>query len=85
MGLMAIEAILHGGRVLINERTSVLGVTTKAEFLIGNLLYQVGRSSPVRVVATRAVHFSFAQGMMRKFVLRTNLLFMTGNARIRYG
>jgi hypothetical protein len=42
MGLMAIEAILHGGRVLINERTSVLGVTTKAEFLIGNLLYQFG-------------------------------------------
>ena len=85
MGLMAIEAILHDGRVLKNERTSVLGVTIKAEFFIGKPLYQLGRSSPVRVVATRAVHFSLARGMMRKFVLRADLLFMTGSARILYG
>ena len=39
----------------------------------------------MRVVATRAVHFSLARGMMRKFVLRANLLFMTGIARILYG
>ena len=35
VGLMAIEAILHDGRVLKNERTSVLGVTIKAKFSIG--------------------------------------------------
>lgn len=85
VGLMAIEAILHDGRVLKNERTSVLGVTVEAKFSGGNSLYELGRSSPVRVVATRAVHFSLAHGMMRKFVLGANLLFMTGNARIRYG
>ena len=85
VGLMAIEAILHDGRVLKNERTSVLGVTVEAKFSGGNSLYELGRSSPVRVVATRAVHFSLAHGMMRKFVLRANLLFMTGCARIRYG
>ena len=85
VGKMAIEAILHDRRVLKNERTSVLGVTIKAEFFIGKLLYQLGRSSPVRVVATRAVHFSFAQGMMRKPLLRADLLFMTGTARILYG
>ena len=85
VGLMAIEAILHDGRVLKNERTSVLGMTVEAKFSSGNSLYELGRSSPVRVVATRAVHFSLAHGMMRKFVLRTNLLFMTGIARIRYG
>ena len=82
---MAIEAILHDGRVLKNERTSVLGVTIEAKFFGGNSLYELGRRSPVRVVATRAVHFSLAHGMMRKFVLRANLLFMTGVARIRYG
>ena len=82
---MAIEAILHDGRVLKNERTSVLGVTVEAKFSGGNSLYELGRSSPVRVVATRAVHFPLAHGMMRKFVLRTNLLFMTGIARILYG
>jgi len=85
VGLMAIEAILYDGRVLKNERTSVLGVAIKAEFFIGKPLYQLGRSSPVRVVATRAVHFSFAQGMMRKLQLRADLLFMTGKARIPYG
>ena len=85
VGLMAIEAILHDGRVLINERTSVLGVTIEAKFSSGNSLYELGRSSPVRVVATRTVHFSLAHGMMRKLVLGANLLFMTGNARIRYG
>jgi hypothetical protein len=85
VGLMAIEAILHDGRVLKKERTSVLGVTIEAKFSSGNSLYELGRSSPVRVVATRAVHFSLTHGMMRKFVLRANLLFMTGSARIRYG
>ena len=85
VGKMAIEAILHDGRVLINERTSVLGVTIKAEFFIGKPLYQLVRTSPVRVVATRAVHFSFAQGVMRKPHLRADLLFMTGKARILYG
>ena len=85
VGLMAIEAILHDGRVLKKERTSVLGVTVEAKFSGGNSLYELGRSSPVRVVATRAVHFSLARGMMRKFVLRANLLFMTGSARIPYG
>ena len=83
--LMAIEAILHDGRVLKEERTSVLGVTFEAKFFGGNSLYELGRSSPVRVVATRSVHLSLAQGMMRKFVLGANLLFMTGSARIRYG
>ena len=85
VGLMAIEAILHDGRVLKNERTSVLGVTIEAKFSSGNSLYELGRSSPVRVVATGAVHFSLARGMMRKFVLGANLLFMTGSARILYG
>jgi hypothetical protein len=85
VGLMAIEAILHDGRVLKNERTPVLSVTIEAKFFSGNSLYKKGRSSPVRVVATRAVHFSLAHGMMRKFVLGANLLFMTGSARIRYG
>ncbi len=85
MGLMAIEAILHDGRVLKKERTAVLGVTVEAKFSGGNSLYELGRSSPVRVVATRAVHFSLTYGMMRKFVLRANLLFMTGNAGILYG
>ena len=85
VGLMAIEAILHDGRVLKNEGTSVLGVTIEAKFSGGNSLYELGRSSPVRVVATGAVHFSLARGMMRKFVLRANLLFMTGSARILYG
>ncbi len=85
VGLMAIEAILQDGRVLKNERTSVLGVTIEAKFSGGNSLYQLGRNSPVRVVATRAVHFSLAHGMMRKFVLGANLLFMTGIARLLYG
>ena len=85
VGLMAIEAILHDGRVLKNERTSVLGVTIEAKFFGGNSLDELGRSSPVRVVATRAVHFSLACGMMRKFVLGANLLFMTGIAGILYG
>jgi len=82
---MAIEAILHDGRVLKNEGTAVLGVTLKAKFSSGNLSYELGRNSPVRVVATGAVHFSLAQGMMRKFVLGANLLFMTGIARILHG
>ena len=85
VGLMAIEAILHDGRVLKKERTSVLGVTVEAKFSGGNSLYELGRSSPVRVVATGAVNFSLTHGMMRKFVLRANLFFMTGSARIRYG
>jgi hypothetical protein len=85
VGLMAIEAILHDGRVLKNERTSVLSVTIEAKFSDGNSLYEKGRSSPVRVVATRAVHFPLTHGMMRKFVLGAHLLFMTGKARIRYG
>jgi hypothetical protein len=85
VGLMAIEAILHHGRVLKNEGTPVLGVTIEAKFSSGNSLYELGGSSPVRVVATRAVHFSLAHGMMRKFVLRAHFRFMTGNARIRYG
>ena len=85
MGLMAIEAILQDGRVLKNERTTVLGVTIEAKFSGANSLYKLGRSSPVRVVATRAVHLSLARGMMRKFVFGANLLFMTGIACIRYG
>jgi len=85
VGLMAIEAILHDGRVLKNEGTPVLGVTIEAKFSGGNSLDELGRSSPVRVVATRAVHFSLTRGMMRKFVLRAHLLFMTGIARIGYG
>jgi hypothetical protein len=85
VGLMAIEAILHDGRVLKNKRTSILGVAVEAKFSGGNSLYELGRSSPVRVVAAGAVHFRLAQGMMRKFVLGANLLFMTGIARIRYG
>ena len=85
VGLVAIEAILHDGRVLKNEGTSVLGVTIEAKFPGGNSLDELGRSSPVRVVAAGAVHFSLAQGMMRKFVLGANLLFMTGSARIRHG
>jgi hypothetical protein len=39
---MAIEAILHDGRVLKNERTSVLGVTVEAKFSGGNSLYELG-------------------------------------------
>jgi len=85
VGLMAIEAILHDGRVLKNERTPVLGVTIKAKFPGGNSLDELGRSSPVGVVATGAVHLAFPHGMMRKFVLSPNLLFMAGIARIRYG
>ena len=82
---MAIEAILHDGRMLKNERTPVLGVTVEAKFSGGNSLDELGRSSPVRVMATRAVHFALAHGMMRKFVLGANLRFMTGGARILYG
>jgi hypothetical protein len=85
VGLMAIEAILHDGRVLKNERTPVLGVTIKAKFFIGKPPDELERSSPVRVVATRAVHFCLAQGMMRKLHLRAGLLFMTGSAGILYG
>ena len=85
VGLMAIKAILHDGRVLKNVRTPVLGVTIEAKFFIGTSLDELGRSSPVRVVATGAIHFSLAHGMMRKFVLGANLLFMTGIARIRDG
>ena len=85
VGLMAIEAILHDGRVLKKERTPVLGVTVEAKFFGVNSLDELGRGSPMRVVATHAVHFSLAHGMMRKFVLGANLLFMTGNARILHG
>jgi hypothetical protein len=85
MGLMAIEAILHDGRVLKHERTPVLGVTIKTKFFIGKPLDELGRSSPVRVVATGAVHFCLAQGMMRKLHLGADLLFMTGSAGILYG
>ena len=85
VGLVAIEAILHDGRVLKKERTPVLGVTIKAQFLVANSLYELRRRSAVRVVATRAAHFSLALGMMRKFPLRGNLLFMTGFAGILDG
>ena len=85
VGLMAIEAILQDGRVLKKERTPVLGVAIKAKFSNVNRVYELGRRSPVRVVATRAIHFPLAQGVMRKFPLRLNLLFMTGIARIIYG
>jgi hypothetical protein len=85
VGLMAIEAILQDGWVLKKERTPVLGVTIKAKFSNVNSIYELGRRCPVRVVATRAVHFSFAQGMMRKFPLRGNLLLMTCFAGILYG
>jgi hypothetical protein len=85
VGLMTIEAIFHDGRMLPNEWTPILGVTIEAKFFIGKSLYELGRSSPVRVVATRAVHFPLAQGMVRKFVLRTHLRFMTGSARFIYG
>jgi hypothetical protein len=85
VGLMAIEAILHDGRVLKKERTPVLGVTIEAKFPGGNSLDELGRRRPVGVMATGAVHFSLAHGMMRKFVLGANLLFMTGIAGIRYG
>ena len=46
VGLMAIEAILHDGRMLKNERTPVTGVTIEAKFFIANSLYELGRSSP---------------------------------------
>ncbi len=85
MGLMAIEAILQDGRVLKEERTPVLGVAIKAKFPDVNGVYELGRGSAVRVVATGATHFPLAQGVMRKFPLRRNLLFMTGLAGIRYG
>ncbi len=85
MGLMAIKAILHNRRVLKNEGTAVLGVTTEAKFPGGNGLYELGRSSSVGVVATGAVHFALAHGVMRKSILGANLLFMTSIARILYG
>ena len=85
VGLMAIEAILQDGRVLEQERPPVLGVTIKAQFFVANSLYELRRRSAVRVVATRAAHFSLALGMMRNIVLRANLRFMTGNAGILYG
>jgi hypothetical protein len=85
VGLMAIEAILHDGRVLINERTPVLGVTLKAKFSRGSSIDELGRRRPVRVVATRAAHFALALGMVRNIVLGANLRFMTGIARILYG
>ena len=85
VGLMAIEAILHDGRVLKKERAPVLGVATKAQFLVGKPPDEMVRGSPVRVVATGAVHFPLAQGMMRKLHLGAHLLFMTGSARILYG
>ena len=85
VGLMAIEAILQDGRMLKKERPPVLGVTIKAKFSDVNSLYELGRGSAVRVVATGAVHFALAQGMMRKFPLRGNLLFMTGFTGIRNG
>ena len=85
VGLMAIEAILHDGRVLKNERTSELGVTIKTKFFIGKPLDEMVRGSPVRVVATGTVHFCLAQGMMRKLHLGADLLFMTGSAGILYG
>ena len=82
VGLMAIKAILHDRRVLKNERTPVLGVTIKAQFLVANSLYELRRRSAVRVVAARAAHFPLALGMMRELPLRGNLLFMTGFAGI---
>lgn len=77
VGLMAIEAILHDGRVLKNVWPPVLGVTIEAKFSRGNSFYELGRRRPVRVVATRTAHLSLAHGMMRKLPLRANLLFMT--------
>jgi len=85
VGLMAIEAILHDGRVLKKDRAPVLGVAIKAQFLVGKPPDEMVRGSPVRVVATGAVHFSLAQGMMRKLHLGAHLLFMTGSAGILYG
>jgi hypothetical protein len=82
---MAIEAILHDGRVLKNERTPVLGVTIETKFFVGKPPDEMVRGSPMRVVATGAVHFCLAQGMMRKLHLRAGLLFMTGSAGILYG
>ena len=82
VGLMAIEAILHDGRVLKNVRPPVLGVTIEAKFSGVNSFYELGRCSPVRVVATPAVHFSLSLGMVGKFPLRGNLRFMTWIARI---
>jgi len=85
VGLMAVEAILHDGRVLKNEGAPVLGVATKAQFPIAKPPDEMVRGSPVRVVATGAVHFPLAHGMMRKPHLGADLLFMTGGARIRHG
>jgi len=85
VGLMAIEAILHDGRVLKNEGTAVLGMTLEAKFSIGKPLYELVRSSAVGVVATGAVHFSLAGGMMRKPQFGADLRFMTGSARLLYG
>lgn len=84
VGQMTIEAILHDGRVLKKERTPILGVTFKAKFSIGKLPDELGRSGPMRVVATGAVHLLFALGMMRKPQLGADLVFMTGKARIPY-
>ena len=42
VGLMAIEAILHNGRVLKNEGTPVLGVTIETKFFGGNSLNELG-------------------------------------------
>jgi len=81
---MAIEAILQNGRMLIKERTSLLGVTGKAKLPVGKPLYELRRNCPVRVVATYATHFSLAQRMMRKPQLLVDLLFMTRRARIVY-
>ncbi len=80
-----IKAILHDRRVLKKDRAPVLGVAIKAQFLVGKPLDEMVRGSPVRVVATGAVHFPLAQGMMRKLHLGAHLLFMTGGAGILYG
>jgi len=85
VGLMAVEAILHDGRVLKNVGAPVLGVATEAKFFIGKPPDEMVRGSPVGVVATGAVHFPLAQGMMRKLHLGAHLLFMTGSAGILYG
>ena len=85
VGLVAVEAILHDRRMLKNERTPVLSVTVEAKLIIGKSFYELGRGSPVRVVAIHAGHFSLAQRMMRKPHLIGDLLFMTYIARIVYG
>ena len=66
MGFVAVDAILHDGRVFPQERTTSFRVATQAILVDGSLPKLRGIRRAVRIVAARARHFAFAVRHVRR-------------------